>query len=58
MLESKRREAKEIIVNQMKRLYEEHQIKVIISDNSTIRRERDALIEKLKSLKIMEYLSN
>ena len=57
-IENKKKEAKDIIINQIKRLYEEHQVEAIISDPNTTSRGREPLIEKLKSLKIMEYLSH
>ena len=50
-------EAKEIIVAQMKRRFEEQQIQEIIKDERTIQREREELVEKLKSIKIIQYLS-
>ena len=50
-------EAKDIIVGQMKRQFEEKQIREMIQDNRTITRERDQLVEKLKSLRITDYLS-
>lgn len=50
-------EAKELIVGQMKRKFEERQILDLLKDDRTIKRERNSLIEKLRAIKTIEYLS-
>ena len=57
-LDARKAEAKDIVVSQMKRIWEVSQIQQIIKDERTVKRERTELVEKLKSLKIMEYLSD
>ena len=56
-LKKRREEASEVIIANWKRQIEEKQIRAAIEDPRTVRRERAALVEKLKSLTIQQELA-
>ena len=56
-LDEAKAEAKGILVSLMKRRIEEVNLREVIKDPRTIYREKEALIEKLKSLKIIQNMN-
>ena len=56
-LADKKMEAKEIIINQMKRKVQEKTFREILADSRTTARVREDITEKIRALRIMDYLS-
>ena len=56
-LSDKKMEAKEIIINQMKRKVQEKTFREILADSRTTARVRQDRTEKIRALRIMDYLS-